>query len=188
MANINSIESEKKKVIKNMNEKQLKEYYKILITNLYEGFIALDKEKALGSKALIEEATSIYKQNYGYKYIDRMEYHLRLQEANKQLIKALEEKNRLHITIVEDYYVKAIDIISIYSSVLETLLNTYEKRPSKELASTMEDILSSAESEIEFKKQLLDIDPGNEYFSEEVDFLKKVYSDFGILSDKIKKL
>ena len=185
---INSIESEKKKVIKNMNEKQLEEYYKILIANLYEGFVTLDKEKALGSKALIEEATSIYKQNYGYRFIDRMEYHLRLKEANKQLTKSLEEKNRLHITIVEDYYVKAIDIISIYSSVLETLLNTYEKRPSKELASTMKTILFSAESEIEFKKQLLDIDPGTEYFSEEVDFLKELYSDFETLSDKIKKL
>ena len=52
----------------------------------------------------------------------------------------------------------------------------------------MKTILFSAESEIEFKKQLLDIDPGTEYFSEEVDFLKELYSDFETLSDKIKKL
>ena len=188
MANINSIESEKKEVIRNMNEKQLQEYYKILISNLYEGFVALDKEKASGSKALIEEATSIYKQKHGYRFIDRMEYHLRLQEANKQLVKALEEKNKLHITIVEDFYIKAIDIISIYKTVLEALLDTYEKQPSKELASTMKDILHSGESEIGFKKQLLELDKGTECFSEEVDLLNELYSDFETLSVKIKSI
>ena len=73
---------------------------------------------------------------------------------------------------------------------MESLLASYEKRPSEELASAMKDVLFIVESDLLGIKFLLEEKEitENKLYAEEVEILKDYYSTFEDLQKKINSL
>ena len=193
MANINSIENEKRNIIKNFKPSEMKSYITSLITILYESVLEEDYNKCISTNKLIEEATEIYEAE-GYSNSLAVELKIRVTKANEVLVEVLDEKQEQEIklskVIVENAYSEDISRIFHDNSILKTLLASYEKNPSEELALVMKEILLKVESNligIKFilgKKEFTE----NNVYAEETEILKEQYSIFLNLQKKINSL
>lgn len=193
MANINSIERDKKNIIKNFKPSEMDSYITALTTVLYESFLKKDFNKCSSIKKLIEEATEIYEAE-GYSNSLAVELKIRLAKANEVLAETLDskEKQELELTkiIVDNSYYNDIVKVIHDKSILESLLASYEKAPSEELASAIKDVLHLVESNLVGIKFLLEEKEftGNTVYTEEVEILKEYYSSVEDLATKINSL
>lgn len=193
MANINSIERDKKNIIKNFKPSEMDSYISALTTVLYESFLKKDFNKCFSIKKLIEEATEIYEAE-GYSNSLAIELKIRLAKANEVLAETLDskEKQEIELTkiIVDNSYYNDIVKVIHDKSILESLLASYEKAPSGELASAIKDVLHLVESNLVGIKFLLEEKEftENTVYTEEVEILKEYYSSVEDLATKINSL
>ena len=193
MANINSIERDKKNIIKNFKPSEMDSYITALTTVLYESFLKKDFNKCSSIKKLIEEATEIYEAE-GYSNSIAVELKIRLAQANEVLAETLDskEKQEIELTkiIVDNSYYNDIVKVIHDKSILESLLASYEKAPSEELASAIKDVLHLVESNLVGIKFLLEEKEftENTVYTEEVEILKEYYSSVEDLATKINSL
>lgn len=193
MANINSIERDKKNIIKNFKPSEMDSYITALTTVLYESFLKKDFNKCSSIKKLIEEATEIYEAE-GYSNSLAIELKIRLAKANEVLAETLDskEKQEIELTkiIVDNSYYNDIVKVIHDKSILESLLASYEKAPSEELASAIKDVLHLVESNLVGIKFLLEEKEftENTVYTEEVEILKEYYSSVEDLATKINSL
>ncbi len=193
MANINSIERDKKNIIKNFKPSEMDSYITALTTVLYESFLKKDFNKCSSIKKLIEEATEIYEAE-GYSNSIAVELKIRLAKANEVLAETLDskEKQEIELTkiIVDNSYYNDIVKVIHDKSILESLLASYEKAPSEELASAIKDVLHLVESNLVGIKFLLEEKEftENTVYTEEVEILKEYYSSVEDLATKINSL
>lgn len=114
-------------------------YITALTIVLYESFLK-DFNKCSSIKKLIEEATEIYEAE-GYSNSLAFELKIRLTKANEVLANVLDskEKQEIELTkiIVDNSYYNDITKVIHDKSILESLLTSYEKAPSEELASAI---------------------------------------------------
>ena len=119
---------------------------------------------------------------------------IRLAKANEVLAETLDskEKQELELTkiIVDNSYYNDIVKVIHDKSILESLLASYEKAPSEELASAIKDVLHLVESNLVGIKFLLEEKEftGNTVYTEEVEILKEYYSSVEDLATKINSL
>ena len=183
MVNLNSIEKGRTEVIKDLKPNEMLIYMESLITNLYEAFIEHNEEKALTSRKLIEEATELYIAK-GYTNSKAVETNLRLDKANNMLVETLEAKQEKEVelskVIVENYYTDLILEVIHTNNILESLIASYEKEPSEELASAIKDVAEIENNRI-LKRDYFIEEKNSSYFSEELEILKDHYSTFQIL-------
>lgn len=193
MANINSIERDKKNIIKNFKPSEMDSYITALTTVLYESFLKKDFNKCSSIKKLIEEATEIYEAE-GYSNSLAIELKIRLAKANEVLAETLDskEKQEIELTkiIVDNSYYNDIVKVIHDKSILESLLASYEKAPSEELASAIKDVLHLVKSNLVGIKFLLEEKEftENTVYTEEVEILKEYYSSVEDLATKINSL
>ena len=193
MVNLKSLENEKKDIIKNFKPEEMDSYITALVTILYESFLEKDFNKCSSVKKLIEEATEIYEAE-GYENSLAVELKIRLAKANDVLAETLEAKDKqeveLYKLIVANAYDNKIIKVIHNNSILKSLLASYEKRPSEELASAMKDVLFIVESDLLGIKFLLEekVITENKPYAEEVEILKGYYSTFEDLQKKINSL
>lgn len=193
MANINSIERDKKNIIKNFKPSEMDSYITALTTVLYESFLKKDFNKCSSIKKLIEEATEIYEAE-GYSNSIAVELKIRLAKANEVLAETLDskEKQEIELTkiIVDNSYYNDIVKVIHDKSILESLLASYEKAPSEELASAIKDVLHLVKSNLVGIKFLLEEKEftENTVYTEEVEILKEYYSSVEDLATKINSL
>lgn len=188
-----SLENDKVNVIRNLKPEEMKIYIKSLVNVLYESYLDGNEEKALASKRLIEEATSIYKKE-GYENSLSIELGLRLDKANEVLIETLQAKEKQEIelskVIVANAYDNDINKVISYINILEPILDSYEKAPSEELYSALENIVNVAESDLVGIKYLVEEVESEEdsIFSEDKAILEDHYFSFEKLVAKFKSL
>lgn len=193
MATIRSIEKEKQNIIKNFKPSEMDSYITALTTVLYESFLKKDFNKCSSIKKLIEEATEIYEAE-GYSNSLAVELKIRLAKANEVLAETLDskEKQEIELTkiIVDNSYYNDIVKVIHDKSILESLLASYEKAPSEELASAIKDVLHLVESNLVGIKFLLEEKEftENTVYTEEVEILKEYYSSVEDLATKINSL
>ena len=193
MVSLKSLENEKKDIIKNLKPYEMKAYINYNVNRLYEAYLEGNEEVALASKKNIEEATKLYEAK-GYDNSLAIELNLRLAKANEVLVKTLEEKHEQEVELSKVIVANAYDndIIKVIhnNSILKSLLASYEKRPSEELASAMKDVLFIVESDLLGIKFLLEEKEitENKLYAEEVEILKDYYSTFESLQKKINSL
>ena len=187
MANLKNIEKDRTEVIKDLKPNEMLVYMESLITNLYEAFIEHNEEKALTSRELIEEATDLYIAK-GYTNSHAVETNLRLNKANDLLVETLEAKQKKEIelskVIVENYYSELILEVLHANSILKSLLASYEKEPSEELASAIKDVAGLENNRLSNRSYLTE-ERNSSYFSEELEILKTEYATFQDLLNKI---
>lgn len=146
MNNIKSLERKKEETISNMNPEELKAYQKLLIQRLYKAFIELNEEEALKSKRNIEETTSLVEDKYSNAL--EMELKLRLDEANKNLIKVLEDNKELSKYYLERIHEDYIDIIGLSNAILKALLSFNESSNPKGFKELILDIFESIDERL----------------------------------------
>ena len=193
MVNLKTIEKEKKNIIKNFKPEEMESYLKSLITVLYESFLEHDLDKCSSAKKLIEEATEIYTAE-GYSNSLAMELKFRLAIANSFLVETLDSKEKKEVELFKVIVANAYDsdIMKLIhdNNILKSLLSSYEKKPSEELASVIKDVLFIVESNLVGIKYLLE-EKGiteNKSYAEEHEILKEEYSNFQDLANKINTL
>lgn len=144
MVNINTIENNKKNIIRHLKPYEMKAYLKYHINNLYEATIKHDEGKALASKRLIEEATELYEKE-GYSNSLAMEISLRLAKANDVLIETLEDKHKQEVELSKVILGNKLGCCysDLYNSnvTLKKLVECYSKEPSEVLLATIKDIV-----------------------------------------------
>lgn len=110
-----------------------------------------------------------------------MKYQLMFQIQKK--------KQELELTkvIVDNSYYNDITKVIHDKSILESLLTSYEKRPSEELASAIKDVLHLIESNLVSIKFLLEEKEfsENNIYAEEVEIIKDYYSSVVDLAERI---
>lgn len=193
MVNARSLENDKANLIKSFSPVEMEGYITSLVTILYESYLENDKAKALASKRLIEEATSLY-ESKGYDNSLAVELRIRLAKANEVLVETLEAKEEqkieLYKTIVANAYEHDIMKLIHNINILKSLLASYRKTPSEDLASAMKDVLYLVESDlvgINFLLEEKEFSENGDY-AEEVDILKNQYSIFKNLKKIINNL
>ena len=193
MVTINVIEKNKNNIVKDLKPYEMEAYIKYLINVLYESFIEHDKERCLKVKSLIEETTKIFEKE-GYSNSIAKELEFRLAKANSFLIQTLEDKHEIEVeltkVIVENNYYNDISKVIHDNHILKSLLDSYEKTPTKELASAIKDVIHLVESnliDINFLLEEKEFTENNIY-TEEVEILKEYYSSVVDLIKKINML
>ena len=190
MANINSIERDKRNIIKNFSNEEMSTYLETLTVLYYESYLEQDLEKHLAVNKLIKEAVELYEAE-GYNNTSKNELIFKLNKANELLGITLEEKDKLKLelskVIVEKGLENYIDRIMFSNSILRRLIESYEKEPSGTLASTIKDIVERVETELLGIKYLLDNrqEVYNSIYAEEYEILAEEYS---IFQDSQKKI
>ena len=190
MNNIKTIENEKKNIIKKFKPEEMEAYIKSLVAVLFESYLAQDFEKCSSAKQLIEEATDIFLAE-GYSNALTKELEFRLEKAIEVLVEVLNDRDMQKIelskVIVANSYDSKIKKVIHNNSILKSLIASYEKRPSEELALAVKDVLFIVESDLIGVKFLLEEKEitENSYFSEDVEILKEYYSQFLDLQKKI---
>ena len=193
MVSVSSIETKKKFIIKDFKPSEMESYLKSLVAILYESYLEQDLDKCSSAKTLIEEATKIY-ESKGYVNSFSKELSFRLAKANEVLVNTLEEKHKLEIelskVIVENTYSNYIETIINANAVLNSLLESYRKAPSEELASAIKDIVVIEDNNLTGIKFFIeDRSTSNKnVFSEELKILKDYYSTYEELTEKIRKI
>lgn len=187
---LTKINETKKDILKNFKPVEMEVYIKSLISNLYEAFINNDSDKALASKELIEEATSIYGSNYNNNKLV-IELKLRLASANEWLIKTLEEKNNienlLHEETLSNLFTNQIETLTYSNMILNILVSAYEREPSENLLRTVKEVHDIIKLELTFSKVLLE----NNYLvglvdhKEKIDLIQDSYNRYEKLATKI---
>ena len=190
MVNINFIEKSKNKLLADLKPFEMEAYLKYLINNLYEAFIEHDTEKALANKDAIEEATTIYEAE-GYVNSIGKELEFRLAKANDLLVETLEAKQEkeieLYKVIDENYYSALILDVNNANTILKSLITSYEKAPSEELLSAINDVAEIENNRLLKQDYLLENKIGS-IFPDEVEILINEYGYFQELQKKINKL
>ena len=190
MVSLRSLENDKANIIKNLKPYEMKAYINYNVNRLYEAYLEGNEEIALASKRNIEEATNLY-ESKGYENSLAIELGLRLDKANAVLVETLEAKQEQEVefskVIVANAYDNDIMKLIHNNNILKTLVDSYEKRPSEELASAMKDVLFIVESDLVGIKFLLEEKEitENKLYAEEVEILKDYYSTFLDLQKKI---
>lgn len=190
MVSLRSLENDKANIIKNLNPYEMKAYINYNVNRLYEAYLEGNEEIALASKRNIEEATNLY-ESKGYENSLAIEFGLRLDKANAVLVETLEAKQEQEVelskVIVANAYDNDIMKLIHNNNILKTLVDSYEKRPSEDLASAMKDVLFIVESDLVGIKFLLEEKEitENKLYAEEVEILKDYYSTFLDLQKKI---
>ena len=190
MANIKSLEADKRNILKNLDPVEMEAYIKKLISDLYEAFLLNDIETLKTSKELIEEATNVFKSE-GYINSLSKELEFRLAKANEVLVETLESKKEAEITlsklIVEKNYFNYISRLSYYINNLETLIESYSKEPSEVMLATIKEVAVIVENHLTgIRFFISDKDLAeNVVYAEELDLLKKYYSTYEDLATKI---
>ncbi len=190
MANINSIERDKRNIIKNFSNEEMSTYLETLTVLYYESYLEQDLEKHLAVNKLIKEAVELYEAE-GYNNTSKNELIFKLNKANELLGITLEEKDKLKLelskVIVEKGLENYIDRIMFSNSILRRLIESYEKEPSGTLASTIKDIVERVETELLGIKYLLDNrrEVYNSIYAEEYEILAEEYSIFQDSQEKI---
>lgn len=189
--NLNKINESKKQIIKNLNPSEMESYIKSLIANLYEAFIEHDSDKAIASKELIEEATSIYYNN-GYSNSMAKELEFRLAKANECLIQTLEDKAKvegfLSEEIIKNLLNNQMELLTYSNSILNILIASYEKEPSEHLLDTVKAVHGVIKLELIFLESLLQdnfLEDLSEKYPEKVAIIEDGYSDYEKLAMKI---
>lgn len=187
---LTKINETKKDILKNFKPVEMEAYIKSLISNLYEAFINNDSDKALASKELIEEATSIYGSNYNNNKLV-IELKLRLASANEWLIKTLEEKNNienlLHEETLSNLFTNQIETLTYSNMILNILVSAYEREPSENLLRTVKEVHDIIKLELTFSKVLLE----NNYLvglvdhKEKIDLIQDSYNRYEKIATKI---
>lgn len=190
MANINSIERDKRNIIKNFSNEEMSTYLETLTVLYYESYLEQDLEKHLAVNKLIKEAVELYEAE-GYNNTSKNELIFKLNKANELLGITLEEKDKLKLelskVIVENGLENYINRIMFSNSILRRLIESYEKEPSGSLASTIKDIVERVETELLGIKYLLANrqEVYNSIYAEEYEILAEEYS---IFQDSQKKI
>ena len=190
MANIKSLEADKRNILKNLDPVEMEAYIKKLISDLYEAFLLNDIETLKTSKELIEEATNVFKSE-GYINSLSKELEFRLAKANEVLVETLESKKEAEITlsklIVEKNYFNYISSLSYSINILETLIEGYSKEPSEVMLATIKEVAVIVENHLTgIRFFISDKDLAeNVVYAEELDLLKKYYSTYEDLATKI---
>lgn len=190
MANINSIERDKRNIIKNFSNEEMSTYLETLTVLYYESYLEQDLEKHLAVNKLIKEAVELYEAE-GYNNTSKNELIFKLNKANELLGITLEEKDKLKLelskVIVENGLENYINRIMFSNSILRRLIESYEKEPSGTLASTIKDIVERVETELLGIKYLLANrqEVYNSIYAEEYEILAEEYS---IFQDSQKKI
>ena len=190
MVSLRSIEQDKVNIIKNLKPYEMKAYINYNVNRLYEAYLDGNEGIALASKRNIEEATKLYEAE-GYDNSLAIELSLRLAKANEVLVKTLEEKHEQEVelskVIVANAYDNDITKVIHDVNILESLVASYEKRPSEELAVAIKDVVKLSESNLIGIKFLLEEKEitENKLYAEEVEILKDYYSTF---EDLVKKI
>lgn len=193
MVSVGSIERDKKQIIKNFKPSEMESYLKSLVAILYESYLEHDLDKCSSAKRLIEEATEIYEAE-GYVNSLSKELSFRLAKANEVLVNTLEEKDKLEIelskVIVENTYSNYIETIINANAVLNSLLESYRKAPSEELALAIKDVAFIEDNNLTGIKFFIEDRStfNNTVFGEELEILVNYYSDYKTIINEIRKL
>lgn len=192
MNKIKSLERKKEETISNMNPEELKAYQKLLIQRLYKSFIELNEEEALRSKRNIEETTSLVEDKYSNAL--EMELKLRLDEANKNLIKVLEDNKELSKYYLERIHEDYIDIIGLSNAILKALLSFNESSNPKGFKELILDIFESIDERLKLISFYIGLFE-DEYIlpnTDQEDFLIneliEEYDEFKAIAKQIKQL
>ena len=187
MVTLRSLENDKANIIKNLKPYEMKAYIEYNVNRLYEAFLEGNEEIALASKRNIEEATKLYEAK-GYTNSLAIELGIRLAKANTILAETLEAKHEKEVelskVIVENYYSTLILDVLHANTILESLIASYEKEPSEELAVAIKDVAEIEDNRLLRHNYLLE-ENNSSIFSEEVEILKDYYSAFQELLKKI---
>ena len=192
MNNIKSLERKKEETISNMNPEELKAYQKLLIQRLYKAFIELNEEEALKSKRNIEETTSLVEDKYSNAL--EMELKLRLDEANKNLIKVLEDNKELSKYYLERIHEDYIDIIGLSNAILKALLSFNESSNPKGFKELILDIFESIDERLKLISFYIglfedeDILPNTDQEDFLINELIEEYDKFKAIAKQIKQL
>lgn len=188
--NLDKINNTKKEIIKNFAPVEMEAYIKSLISNLYESFIKQDYDKALASKELIEEASSLYI-NDGYSNTFTKELEFRLAKANECLINTLEDKAKvesfLHEELSSNLFSNQIETLTYSNGILNILVSAYEKQPTENLLTALKEVHRLIEMELTLTKCLLE----NNYLvglvdhKEKIDLIRDSYNRYEKLASKI---
>ena len=193
MANIDSLESEKVKIIQGLKPSEMEAYQKNLINTLYEAFLEGNDSKGIASINAIEEATKLYEEK-GFSNAYTIELGLRLDKANECLIKTLEEKsevaNFLTNEIIKNLLNNQMELILFSNCILNILIASYEKEPSENLLGTVKAVHEVINLELIFLKSLLERSflYDLEDYSEKVAIIEEAYSTYEKLASKIESL
>lgn len=192
MNNIKSLERQKEETISNMNPEELKAYQKLLVQRLYKSFIELNEEEALRSKRNIEETTSLVEDKYSNAL--EVELKLRLDEANKNLIKVLEDNKELSKYYLERIHEDYIDIIGLSNAILKALLSFYESSIPKGFKELILDIFESIDERLKLISFYIglfedeDILPNTDQEDFLINRLIEEYDEFKAIAKEIKQL
>lgn len=190
MVSLRSIEQDKANIIKNLKPYEMKAYIQYNINRLYEAYLDGNEGIALASKRNIEEATKLYEAE-GYTNSLAIELGLRLNKSNELLAETLvtkhEQEVELSKVIVANAYDNDITKVIHDVNILESLVASYEKRPSEELAVAIKDVVKLSESNLIGIKFLLEEKEftENNVYAEDVKILADYYSQFLNLQQKI---
>ena len=192
MNKIKSLERQKEETISNMNPEELKAYQKLLVQRLYKSFIELNEEEALRSKRNIEETTSLVEDKYSNAL--EVELKLRLDEANKNLIKVLEDNKELSKYYLERIHEDYIDIIGLSNAILKALLSFYESSIPKGFKKLILDIFESIDERLKLISYYIglfedeDILPNTDQEDFLINRLIEEYDEFKAIAKEIKQL
>lgn len=192
MNKIKSLERQKEETISNMNPEELKAYQKLLVQRLYKSFIELNEEEALRSKRNIEETTSLVEDKYSNAL--EVELKLRLDEANKNLIKVLEDNKELSKYYLERIHEDYIDIIGLSNAILKALLSFYESSIPKGFKKLILDIFESIDERLKLISFYIglfedeDILPNTDQEDFLINRLIEEYDEFKAIAKEIKQL
>ena len=192
MNNIKSLERQKEETISNMNPEELKAYQKLLVQRLYKSFLELNEEEALRSKRNIEETTSLVEDKYSNAL--EVELKLRLDEANKNLIKVLEDNKELSKYYLERIHEDYIDIIGLSNAILKALLSFYESSIPKGFKELVLDIFESIDERLKLISFYIglfedeDILPNTDQEDFLINRLIEEYDEFKAIAKEIKQL
>ena len=194
MANVNTIERQKKEIIKNFAPEEFEAYLKSLVSLYYESYLEQNKEKHSATEKLIEEAVNVYETKYSNVKYNSLVYQVN--KANELLTETLIKKSEILTTaeyLIANSYSDKIDKVLHETSILKTVFEAYEKTPSEELASLLKDVLFMAESNLIGVKCTLELNEENftkeDYpFKEDLQILEEFYSEFLELVKKINSL
>lgn len=188
MVNVNSIERNKKQIIKNFNPEEMEAYLKSLVNLYYESFLTQDKEKHLAVTKLIEEAVKIYEaEGYNTTSYNRLVYEVN--KANELLTETLIEKEELAKAgkyFLSEFYSNKINYLIHNNVILKDLIEVYTEAPSEILLENTKHILGNISSDLVGIKILLEEDVPEDFpFKEDVEIIEEYYSKFLQLQKKI---
>lgn len=189
MANLNSIEREKRNIIKNFKPEEMSAYLENLVAIYYESYIEQDLEKHLTATKLIEEAVEIY-ESIGYNNTEKNELIFKLNKANEVLRETLIEKDELAKAgrfYLSEWYSNKIDFLIHNNCILRDFIEIYEKAPSEIALENTKHILMNIEMDLAGTKYLLEEKevPENYPFLEDIEIIREYYSEFLKLQKKI---